>query len=130
MDWLSDADFMIRSHCGIWSPTLIAVYMFANVCIALSYFVIPIQLLLVTKHYKMRKTPKAWIILLFALFIFACGVGHVLDGVMPFVWPSYRVIAAWHCVTAVASVGTMMVVPRLAIQQLIDDDSKQRTTRQ
>ena len=36
-------------------------------------------------------------------FIFMCGIGHLLEGVLSFSWPNYFVFGTWHWATAIVS---------------------------
>ena len=96
----TDEGFMPRWQCGEWSLELMSVYITANIFIFLGYIILPMMLI-----HKMNK--KIWsrshkILLGFwALFILSCGLGHLLDGVVSFIWPNYRLFALFHTITAI-----------------------------
>lgn len=115
MDWT-----ITRDHCGPWTPILVTLYILANSAIFLAYLVIAAQLFITVKVGGLFKSWPGLIKVLFGLFIFSCGVGHLLDGVLPFFWPYYPLFTAWHILTAVLSVTTAAVFPRMVIQVLLD----------
>lgn len=106
LDWfLGAADFTPRSACGPgWTPGLVRAHVAADLAIALAYYAIPAGLLLMWWRGK-GTASRPRIAFLFALFIFACGTGHVLEAGM-FWWPAYRVSGAWKWLTALASLLT------------------------
>ncbi len=105
------SDFVTRNHCGQWSDGWMAAYIIGNTLIGLSYFAIPVVLLGTLKRNWTHK-PNRTLIILFSLFIFLCGGGHLVDGVGAFVWPNYRFFAAWHSATGAVSLATAIVLPR------------------
>jgi hypothetical protein len=87
--------------------------------IALAYFSIPVAMLWVFRHRKVDLPyPALWIA--FVLFIFACGLTHVLHAVGA-LWnaPLLGVRTAVHLFTAVVSVITAvaltLVLPKIAL---------------
>ncbi len=102
--------FLPHGYCFQWSPGLLWAMVGADLAIALAYFSIP----LVIAGYA-RRRPQVnlgRLATLFAVFIFACGVTHLLD-----VWtiwrPDYGLQAAGKVFTACASVLTAVVAWRL-----------------
>ncbi|RZJ09598.1 MAG: PAS domain S-box protein, partial [Rubrivivax sp.] len=109
------AGFLPHGYCFQWSPGLLWTMVGSDVAIALAYFSIP----LVIVRY-MRRRPHVnlgSLATLFAVFIFACGVTHVMD-----VWtiwrPDYTLQTVGKAVTAVASVLTAIAAWRLLPQLL------------
>lgn len=110
-DWFN-AFFDVRTlspHgiCLLWRPELLWTHVVADVLIGLAYFSIP-AVLAVLVH----RRPDAqfnWAVWLFVLFILLCGMTHFMA-----VWtlwrPDYGVEALLKAVTAVASVGTAIVL--------------------
>jgi PAS domain S-box-containing protein len=105
------AGFLPHGYCFQWSPGLLWTMVSADLAIALAYFSIP----LVIAGYA-RQRPQVnlgSLATLFAVFIFACGITHVLD-----VWtiwrPDYELQAAGKVITAGASVLTAAVAWRLS----------------
>lgn len=102
--------FMPHGMCYLWQPALIVAQVVSNGLIALAYFSIPLLLL----YFIGRRPdiPNPLLFTLFAIFILACGTTHLLDVVT--IWhPIYWVDAAVRIVTALASVGTAVVMAPL-----------------
>ncbi len=124
--WLFDShDFMARSQCGPgWSDGLVYLSQAANAAIAGAYFYIPIMLTLL--YVRVRKDPilhrviegRAWILLMFAAFIFSCGLTH-LANVVAFHWPAYRFFTAVDLLTAALSLPTAHVLVRIVVDIIL-----------
>ena len=112
----SSESFMPHGHCYLWSPGLVWLEVSANAVIALSYFAISATLAwLVT---RIRDLPFKAAYLAFGFFIVACGVTHAFDILT--VWkPFYWLDGAARAVTAVASLGTAVMLPTL-VPRVVD----------
>ncbi len=102
--------FMPHGMCYLWQPPLVVAQVVTNALIALAYFSIPLLLL----YFIGRRPdiPNPLLFTLFAIFILACGTTHLLDIVT--IWhPIYWVDAVVRAVTALASVGTAVVMAPL-----------------
>jgi hypothetical protein len=104
------AGFLPHGYCFQWSPGLLWTMVSSDLAIALAYFSIP----LVIASYA-RRRPQVnlgSLATLFAVFIFACGITHLMD-----VWtiwrPDYALQTGAKAVTAIASVLTAAVAWRL-----------------
>ena len=96
-----------HGYCLLWDTTLVSVYVIANVLIALSYYTIP-YLLFIFRHLLVDMVGRR-VMLLFAVFIFACGTTHVIEIVT--VWlPIYRTQIGVLLFTALASMVTSVYV--------------------
>ena len=93
----------------MWTPNLIGLHVLSDSLIALSYFSIPITLLLFTR--KRRDIPFSWMFLCFGAFIVACGGTHLME-VWTIWFPSYWLAGAWKAVTAGVSVITAILLIR------------------
>ena len=94
--------------CLITQPTLIILLVIFNAGIAAAYFILPMAILL---YLKVRPVTISY---LFAVFIFGCGMTHVMQVVtMYFGGISYWVEAACCGLTFIASACTAIV---LAVQ--------------
>jgi two-component system, chemotaxis family, sensor kinase Cph1 len=107
-----------RWHCGYWSDFHGWLYIFSDLAIWLSYFMIPV--IIIDYFVKKRKNIKFHkVYFLFAAFILLCGITHFMDAVMFWV-PMYRLNALIRLITAVASLLTayylIRILPR-AFQQ-------------
>ncbi len=108
--WASGTGFMPHGHCLRWTPSLLWSYVVADGTIALAYFSIPWWLLSFAR--QRPDMPLRMMLLLFGVFITACGATHLIE-----VWN------LWHAdywpevvlkgLTACASAGTAVVMWRL-----------------
>lgn len=109
IEWLLDvSNFPARANCcvnGPWPPWFQWFYAVSEAMIALAYFVNPLLLRWAFRRFVDSKhfTIPATVVFSYAVFIFCCGAGHLLSGVMPFFWPNYHLIAAWNYLTAAVS---------------------------
>ncbi len=123
---LFDADFMPHGQCFLWRPEVVWLHAISDGVITLSYYSIP--LILVYFIRKRRDVPFNRIFLMFGVFIFACGTTHLME--MWTLWvPVYRLAGMVKLVTAVASIGTLVVlfpiVPKaLALPSLEEANKK------
>ncbi|MFL0801295.1 MAG: PAS domain S-box protein [Agarilytica sp.] len=69
-------DYMPHGHCFLWQPGILWTTVISDVIIALSYFSIPVALVVLV--YKRVDIQFKGIYLLFAAFITCCGMTHVL----------------------------------------------------
>lgn len=104
------AGFLPHGYCFQWSPGLLWTMVASDLAIALAYFSIPLA---IASYARQRpQVNLGRIATLFAVFIFACGVTHVLD-----VWtiwrPDYELQTAGKVFTACASVLTAAIAWRL-----------------
>ena len=104
------AGFLPHGYCFQWSPGLLWPMVASDLAIALAYFSLP---LVIASYARQRpQVNLGSLATLFAVFIFACGITHVLD-----VWtiwrPDYELQAAGKFVTACASVLTAVLGWRL-----------------
>jgi hypothetical protein len=111
------AGFLPHGYCFQWSPGLLWSMVGSDLATALAYFSLPF---IITRHAPRAAAPAlnlGRLATLFAVFIFACGITHVLD-----VWtiwrPDYELQALGKTVTALASVLTAIVAWRLSPQLL------------
>jgi signal transduction histidine kinase/CheY-like chemotaxis protein len=112
MDWLADfidagRRFAPHGYCLLWQPELVWTHVVADALIAAAYFSIPIALISFIR--RRRDLEFSWIFWLFATFIVACGMTHILA-----IWTlwnaDYGIEALVKAITAVASVGTAIVL--------------------
>ncbi|MCX7086930.1 MAG: PAS domain S-box protein [Methylococcales bacterium] len=98
---------MPHGYCFLWNPVLLWVFVVSNITTALAYFSIPIAL---SVFVYLRKDVKfKRILLLFSLFIFACGITHLLSVVT--IWtPLYGLTAIADVFVAIISVITAIML--------------------
>lgn len=127
MDWFDAGQWITRDHCGIWSEALVRFYVSGHLAVAGAYFFIPATLFFRAR--QLRKTHRfaAREASYFGAFILACGIGHVLEGAVSFVWPNYRIFAAWHWLTAILSIGVAAACPLLFLR--VKDEQSDKPVR-
>lgn len=103
--------FPPRWLCGSWTPFHGWLYIVSDWLIWGAYTSIPFILVYFLQKRKDIIFPK--IIWLFAVFIFACGTTHLLDGLM-FWWPAYRFTGLIEVWTAIISWVTVFALIRVA----------------
>ena len=109
---LASDGFMPHGACYLWKAELMWLHVVADSVIALSYFAIPLALVYLV-HRRGREIPFHWMFGLFATFIVACGMTHVM-GIWTLWNPDYWLSGGVKLVTAVASLGTAaLLVPLL-----------------
>ncbi|MFI3219547.1 MAG: PAS domain S-box protein, partial [Methylococcales bacterium] len=103
----SSKGMMPHGYCFLWNPVLLWVFVVSNITTALAYFSIPIAL---SVFVYLRKDVKfKRILLLFSLFIFACGITHLLSVVT--IWtPLYGLTAIADVFLAIVSVITAIML--------------------
>src|SRR5262245_56663624 len=104
------ADFMPHGHCYLWKPALVWLEVVTNGLIGVSYVAISATLAYLIK--KGDYVPFRGMGIAFGVFIIACGLSHFLD--IYVIWdPIYWFDGAIRAVTAIASVGTALLLPAL-----------------
>ena len=106
-------DLMPHGFCIKWSSDLLSFYVVSDALIFFAYTYIGISLILFAKsHKKLEWNKLLW---LFAGFILACGVTHLMD-IITFWLPFYWVDATLKGITAIVSDGTVLYfAPRLSM---------------
>lgn len=104
-----------HGYCLLWNPALVWTHVFSDALIAAAYFSIPVVL---WRLLALRNDLQfGWMVGLFATFILACGLTHVV-GIVTLWIPAYGWEALIKLITAAASVGTaallIPLLPRLA----------------
>lgn len=118
-----------HGYCLLWDPMLIWLHVVSDAVIGLSYFSIPVALTLFLA--RRRDIEFGWLLVLFALFIMACGTTHFMSILVLWV-PAYGLEGIVKAITAIASVLTAVVlwplIPKLValpsprqLKQMNDD---------
>ncbi len=110
VDKLFDGSFMPHGHCLQWLPTLLFLHVSGDVLTAIAYFVIPLALVYLVK----KRTDLAfnWIFIMFAAFIFLCGVSHLMALIN--IWHGfYYIEGIAKFTTGLVSVLTAIMIWRL-----------------
>ena len=103
----SQNGFLPHGYCFTWAPSLLTLHLAADLLIAAAYFSIPLSLAYLVN--KRADLPFNWVFLLFAAFIVACGVTHLV-GVLTLWYPFYWFAGAVKAVTALVSVAAAVAV--------------------
>ncbi|MBE9159512.1 GGDEF domain-containing protein [Nodosilinea sp. LEGE 06152] len=105
---------MPHGSCFLWDPWLTSLHAISDGGVLVAYFSIPLMLLLNRQHIDAQIRP---VLLLFAAFIFSCGIGHGLR-----VWniwhASYWLEGGWSLLTATVSLYTAWRLKELVPQLL------------
>src|SRR5512140_63900 len=109
-EWIQNmalGDYLPHGYCISWSKPLLLTYVFSDLLIFLAYFSMPVALGYFAQ--RRRDFPYRWLLWLFAAFIMACGLTHLMGFVVLW-WPLYRLDALIKAVTAVISVFTAIML--------------------
>ncbi len=108
--------FMPHGFCFLWRPDVLWLHVVSDAIIALAYFCIPVALVHFAR--KRRDVPFRRVFWLFGAFILLCGTTHLLS-----IWvlwhPDYYVEGFVKAATAIASIGTAIMVVRLMPEALL-----------
>ena len=105
-DWF-DTTFMGHGHCYLWRSDLVVLHTASDTLIAASYFTIPVALYVLV--HKRKDLEYDWMFGLFALFIFCCGLTHLMA--VYNVWNgAYYVSGGLKALTAVVSLLTAALI--------------------
>jgi diguanylate cyclase (GGDEF)-like protein len=102
--------FMPHGHCLEWRSDLLFLYVAGDVFTIIAYAVIPLALVYLVK--KRTDLSYDWICLMFATFIFLCGISHLLS--LLNIWHGYYYIEGISkLATGLISIVTAIMVWRL-----------------
>lgn len=106
--------FMPHGYCFLWVPEVLWSQIIADVTIALAYILISLTLLYLVL--KRKNIPFSWILLIFSVFIFLCGLTHVM-GLITIWYPFYVLDSIIKIITAAVSIAAAFLmfplIPRL-----------------
>ena len=106
--WLWNPSFLTpHGFCLLWQPGLIWTYAISDFLIGVSYFTIPLALVIVARRRRdLVFRPLFW---LFAAFILLCGATHFLD-VLTLWIAAYGLEAVVKVATALVSCVTAVIL--------------------
>ena len=78
MSYFDISNFMPHGMCYLWRPELVGIHVVSDLAIALAYFSIPVTISIVLRR-SGRPVPFRWAFIMFGIFIFCCGVNHLLN---------------------------------------------------
>jgi signal transduction histidine kinase len=96
-----------HGYCLLWNPVLLWLHVLSDAIIGLSYFSIPIALLVFLS--RRRDIEFGWMILLFGIFITACGATHFMSILVLWI-PAYGLEGLIKAFTAGASLLTAIAI--------------------
>lgn len=99
--------FMPHGMCILWRNDLLILHVVSDALIALAYFAIP-GILLYFLH-KRKDVVFSWVFVMFALFIVACGLTHLM-GIWTFWYPDYLEQGLIKALTAIISILTAIAL--------------------
>lgn len=102
--------FMPHGHCYLWQPAMVALQVITNVAIGVAY--VAISSMLAWLIYGIRDLPFKRIYACFGIFIVSCGLTHFME-VVTIWYPLYWIDGVMRAVTALASVGTAIIMSTL-----------------
>ncbi len=113
-----ESNFMPHGHCYYWEPYILWSHAISDGIIALAYMTIPLSLVKIVRSRKEADFAYMWMLILFAVFILGCGATHVMDVVN--IWePWYLTDSAIRIITALASIGTAILLVRITPQLIL-----------
>lgn len=107
---LLNGDFMPHGHCLLWRPDLLSLHAGGDLLTLVAYFAIPPAMLV----FRNKRPDMAYdrLLLLFAAFIFLCGISHLMGLVN--IWQGFYVIEGLaKLATGLVSLLTCVLVWRL-----------------
>ena len=110
LDALLDGSLMPHGHCLLWRPDLLFLHVTGDVLTVTAYALIPLALI----RLVLKRTDLAfnWIFIMFAAFIFLCGVTHFISLIN--IWHGYYLIAGIaKFSTGIVSVSTAIMCWKL-----------------
>jgi len=102
------SEFTPHGFCLAWEPQLLWLTVIAHAGTALAYFGIPLMLLAASIT-RVLVIPR-WLLAMFAAFILACGVSHMLE-ILVLWYPYYWTLAIEVSATALISLTTLYLLP-------------------
>ena len=104
---IDQAAYMAHGYCLLWKPWLISLHAGSDFLIFIAYMAIPVAIwIFVKKRDDLELKPLA---ILFAAFIFLCGLSHAVQGLTLW-WPVYETQGYVKAATAIVSVATAFII--------------------
>lgn len=99
---------MPHGYCFLWRPELVWIHALADLTIAIAYISIPLIIFFIL--YKRKKSiPFSWILVMFAAFIFLCGITHIIELIG--IWHAYYYLEGIiKIITAAVSIATAILL--------------------
>ena len=107
--WGQAERFKPQAACMDYDPILINGVVVTDFLIFASYVAIPALMLIATSLRQDLFRSWRWLVVLYAAFIFTCGLSHLIDAVV-IVSPRYFILFLSQAVCAVFSVATLVAL--------------------
>ncbi len=104
---IDNASYMAHGYCLLWKPWLVVLHAGSDLLIFLAYFAIPLAIWIFLR--RRTDVEMRGLALLFAAFIFLCGLTHLIQAVTLW-WPIYETQAFVKVATAIVSVITAIMI--------------------
>ena len=120
----SSESYMPHGYCFLWDQKLVWMHVISDIAIALAYFSIPLTISILLRNKKII-SPYNWVLALFALFIFFCGVTHLIE-LLTLWYPYYYLEGVIKVITAAVSISTAILIYPLvpAILERFESENK------
>ena len=119
LEWISESlsssNFTPHGACYGWNSALLWTQWLSNTIIGVSFIAISATLAYLVHAGK--SLPFKCMALAFGTFIISCGLSHFIDAMVIW-WPWYWLEAGIRAVTALASLGTALLLPPLVPRML------------
>lgn len=107
---LLDGSLMPHGYCLLWREDLVFLHLGGDLITSMAYFAIPLALVSLVKKRDDLKFDKAF--LMFALFIFLCGITHLVSIIN--LWHGYYFVEGlFKITTGIVSMLTAIMIWRL-----------------
>ena len=106
--------FMPHGHCYLWEPHILWLHVISDAVIGLSYFAIPLVLMLFSQRRGDLKLNAVFYA--FSAFILACGITHFFSIVViwnPYYLPEGLLKAITAAISAVTASALWLMLPKL-----------------
>jgi len=114
--------FMPHGSCYLWESKLIGLHLLSDLFTAIAYFSIPIALIYFVN--RRQDIPFSSILILFSMFIFACGLTHLMS-IVTLWYPLYWLSGGLKAITALISIFTAGTIIPLVPQLLQNKTPKE-----
>jgi diguanylate cyclase (GGDEF)-like protein len=104
---LFDGSFMPHGHCLKWQADLLFLHVVGDMLTVIAYFLIPVALIQLVR--KRDDLAFNWIFVMFAAFIFLCGVTHLMALIN--IWHGYYFLSGLSkLATGIISIITTVMI--------------------
>lgn len=119
----SDNPFVAHGFLYLWQPELIWLHALSDLVIALAFFAIPVTLITLLRA-RTTPLPYTWVLNLFAIVLFVCGITH-MAALISIWYPIYYLHGVLKATTAALAICTALILLPIMplILKTLDDES-------